>query len=703
MLTVLASIWANGSILRPDWREYQDGNRPAAAIDKAKDKYENYQGLKSHVPIANNTWIHQDQEGNHHIRYHNTDIMSFSPNGDTTINADGWGSSPSTAQRMHAFMPEGVSLGSDGRRRTRANPEGSRRWLTLSNGEKHEYHDGISFNHHTNEMLPDDHVRPTGGPVMPPRARGRGDTSTPIDRPSGDWRAPAPRPTYYNPQSPNPGNRADPTGRTPQQPYMRGDSSHGDEYPPDRHSPLCPYPNANCTCGAGNFSRPTFPRGLYDHGEPGANYNPERDRQEIRNQESQRPGSDAYDSSSTWTPPKHEVGGDEGPREGESFADWMDRTTPASTAIKCKRCQGKGQIYSGAEQKRQDCPSCKGTGSIGGTTASLDRAKYLTEADLEVLSLRYMAGLRRLAFGETVAPTDVDTLRDEECPVCGESSSSFDGQTCQVCGFDAPPVMFRDPDLEKAKSLDLRKDEANEGLGNLPGRDGLTPDEQDDNGGMPGEVPGSGVPGSDQMPVDPSMLDEEGQPLPGAEPAQQVDPAQILQQQMDQLQSGVPLTPDMLGPDGEIVPPDEDPLDPEQVDEEGNPIPPEGQEVPGVPGEPEPGEQIPGEPVDPSALDEEGNQVAPDGQEEVPEPGAGDPGTPEDGAADLVCPACGFSTDAAQPTSTSMDDQAIPQEGESDGTMVGDVCPNCGKALMVSVGEMEEQQGAAAAQPGVPV
>jgi ribosomal protein L37E len=306
--------------------------------------------------------------------------------------------------------------------------------------------------------------------------------------------------------------------------------------------------------------------------------------------------------------------------------------------------------------------------------------------------------LSRYAFGEVVAPSEVDTLRDEECPVCGEQSSSFDGKTCQVCGFDAPPVMFRDPDLEKARNLDLRKDNIDDGA--VPGQPGLTPDQQDANGGMPGEVPGSDVPGSDQVPVDPSMLDENGQPLPGVEP--QADPTQIVQQQMEQLQTGMPLTPDMLGPDGELVMggvPEEDEME-QGPEGPGGPEDPEGPEGVGTPQEP----QEPAGPdavVDPDGLDSEGNPVAPDGQEIEPErPGEIEPGTPDNGVASLVCPACGFQAEAQQPMSTSMDSQADPMapdtpgdpNAQMDGTLAGDACPNCGQAQMMSVGEMEEQQ-----------
>lgn len=62
------------------------------------------------------------------------------------------------------------------------------------------------------------------------------------------------------------------------------------------------------------------------------------------------------------------------------------------------------------------------------------------------------------ALGETMAPAQVDTLRDEACPVCGESDS-YDGDRCLVCNFIKPPDEFLDPDLEKAKQVDLRQDQ----------------------------------------------------------------------------------------------------------------------------------------------------------------------------------------------------------------------------------------------------
>ena len=74
-------------------------------------------------------------------------------------------------------------------------------------------------------------------------------------------------------------------------------------------------------------------------------------------------------------------------------------------------------------------------------------------------------GTPRIAYGETKAPADVDTLRDENCPVCGEAAA-WNGDTCPVCGFVQPPQQFRDPDLDKARQVDLRKND-----GDLNGTD----------------------------------------------------------------------------------------------------------------------------------------------------------------------------------------------------------------------------------------
>jgi hypothetical protein len=69
---------------------------------------------------------------------------------------------------------------------------------------------------------------------------------------------------------------------------------------------------------------------------------------------------------------------------------------------------------------------------------------------------QHLAARRRLAYGETAAPPKVDTLRDDRCPVCGESSG-WDGDKCSVCTFVKPPDEFMDPDLSVAQETDLRQ------------------------------------------------------------------------------------------------------------------------------------------------------------------------------------------------------------------------------------------------------
>lgn len=60
--------------------------------------------------------------------------------------------------------------------------------------------------------------------------------------------------------------------------------------------------------------------------------------------------------------------------------------------------------------------------------------------------------LTRQAYGETRVPPQVDALRMDECPVCGEHNV-WSGSRCPVCGFVVPPSVFRDPDTSKASEV----------------------------------------------------------------------------------------------------------------------------------------------------------------------------------------------------------------------------------------------------------
>jgi hypothetical protein len=321
---------------------------------------------------------------------------------------------------------------------------------------------------------------------------------------------------------------------------------------------------------------------------------------------------------------------------------------------------------------------------------------------------------RKVAFGEQKAPADVDTLREDACPVCGDRDT-FDGATCQVCGYVAPPKMFQDPDLEKARQMDLRKDiaEFNDPANpNQVGPDGqpidpqeqaggpmdptaldengnpINPDAADPNaqpGSLPGEVQAEVQPGDD--PMDPAALGPDGQPL---------DP----QGMPNEL--GAPVDPAMLGPDGQplaqpgqqmMVGPDGMPIGPQAlpadaVTKDGQPFTP-GPNMPQGPGEPE-GVQGPEAPLDPSEMGQDG-QVPNDGQIPNPDAGQGVPGTPGDGVPDLQCPACGFTADATNPVSVDMDTSIMPPDGQvtPDGVQAGDVCPNCGAGQLMSPAEMQ--------------
>lgn len=313
---------------------------------------------------------------------------------------------------------------------------------------------------------------------------------------------------------------------------------------------------------------------------------------------------------------------------------------------------------------------------------------------------------RKLAYGETKAPEDVDTLREDACPVCGDRDT-FDGATCQVCGYVAPPKMFQDPDLEKARQLDLRKDiaEFNDPANpNQLGADGqpqngqamqdpadpgaldengnpVNPDAADPNaqpGGLPGEVQAEVQPGGDPMgggsPLDPAALGPDGQPQDPNELGAPVDPAMLGPDGQPLQQPGQQM---MVGPDGMPIGPQT--LPPGATTNDGKPFTP-GPNMPQGPGEPE----GPEGPAGPEDLDGDG---------QIPNPDAGQqaPGTPGDGVPDLQCPACGFSADATAPVSMDMDTATLPPTGEAtpDGIQAGDVCPNCGAGQLMSPAEMQ--------------
>lgn len=318
-------------------------------------------------------------------------------------------------------------------------------------------------------------------------------------------------------------------------------------------------------------------------------------------------------------------------------------------------------------------------GKIPGTgySSAPEDIKHEVNLSNEGKGLSKESSMERIAYGETKAPVDVDTLRESECPVCG-NDDSWDGDRCQVCGFFRPPQMFMDPDTSVAQQVDLRKDVADQ--------NGLPSPTMDQDGDLTGGASGQantmgGGMGLD-TPVDPSQVTEDG--LIGGDPNDPTQPGGG---------DAMPNT-DQPDPDGlqaaDAQQAANDMLVPGDIDEAGQEIDPgaankhfnQGGEA-FTPG---PNAPTPEQPAEPGALDENGeipgDDTGQDGQEPAPV-SDGEPGTPDDGVPDLVCPACGYQADGGQPLSQG--DGPMDPQVASDGMIEGDACPNCGQAVMQSI------------------
>jgi hypothetical protein len=317
--------------------------------------------------------------------------------------------------------------------------------------------------------------------------------------------------------------------------------------------------------------------------------------------------------------------------DGESFFTFATKTFPASDFGKAK---------SGQKCSRWGCDKpAVASREVGGKSLGACAA--------------HKAEMTKKAYGETRAPQDVDTLREERCPVCG-NDNSFDGNECQQCTYVAPPTPFRDPDVDKARQIDLRKDVVD--AGQMPDTmgdpDDTTPEMQavDPAGIGPDGSVSTGNPIDPDATVDPNAVGADGQVGPDG----QVD---VDVQTLGDADADQTIQPTQLGPDGQPIPAamgdDDDPQMPTK------------------------------DVIDP-------DDVAPDGQPFSDEMSNGQPGTPDDGVADVQCPVCGFEADAAP----AVTDPSLAPTG---GAVAGSICPNCGQGVLVS--PMDEQ---AMVPPGVP-
>jgi hypothetical protein len=136
--------------------------------------------------------------------------------------------------------------------------------------------------------------------------------------------------------------------------------------------------------------------------------------------------------------------------------------------------------------------------------------------------LRHSLSSRRLALGETRVPPQVDTLRMEECPVCGEHDV-WSGDRCPVCGFIVPPSLFRDPDTSKAQQVRDELDQSGEVVTQpgAPGDPSTQPigsgDDADDQLMHPDQIAPDGTPGVQGGPEGPAagQPQEDGMPPAG--------------------------------------------------------------------------------------------------------------------------------------------------------------------------------------------
>ena len=123
-------------------------------------------------------------------------------------------------------------------------------------------------------------------------------------------------------------------------------------------------------------------------------------------------------------------------------------------------CPGSGMPIERSNRRLQiPCPVCGKNVKAGDMRTGRMRQDIPKHKPLTATGARMArTATRRLAYGETVAPAQVSTLRDDSCPVCGEVNG-FNGERCMTCGYFKPPDEFMDPDLTKAKEVDLRQDQ----------------------------------------------------------------------------------------------------------------------------------------------------------------------------------------------------------------------------------------------------
>lgn len=309
--------------------------------------------------------------------------------------------------------------------------------------------------------------------------------------------------------------------------------------------------------------------------------------------------------------------------------------------------------------------------------------------------------MHRHALGEVTAPPDVDTMRDDVCPVCG-STDSYNGDKCLVCGFEKPPSMMMDPDVELASQVDLRQQQQEDAVNPPPNPMGQTPDEtpdlvcpscgmefssaeQDQENGDPFfATTDEQQPAVNDL-MDPNAENEEAAPNTGGPQPEQVD-----QDNQDQ--------------DEDVSPPMDDSDDKEQTDDTDqdddsqNPFPPKKKKTSAK-------NDDDSEDKDDSTDEEDTEDNNTDTANDV----VGDDDPPGDQQVD---PTNSDQPEVANGNPQGMNDtdpnaqdpvqqeQMMQQQQYADdlnsdsqtGYEAGDICPNCGQGILEPIGNVEVNQ-----------
>ncbi len=259
-----------------------------------------------------------------------------------------------------------------------------------------------------------------------------------------------------------------------------------------------------------------------------------------------------------------------------------------------------------------------------GDRTGTQNPKSSPDAPTEIVRARMVteSALTTLSYGETTAPADVDTLRTERCPVCGDQDS-YDGDRCKVCNFLQPPAMFTDPDTGVAKQMDLDKvpfDQGEVGPNGepIPGVDDQPPPMEGEPG-TPGDqiadlfCPACGFSADTQPPMtnnDPAMPSGqqgvmEGDVCPECQAATMLDAndvgamgGEVPQEVADDADADAIPDDEEPDEDGDGIPDDAE----AETDEDGDGVPDETEEQEGEPEEDE------GEPVEDEDLPTKGRK-----------------------------------------------------------------------------------------------